>query len=565
MQMSLGHFLGDEPLLPGEYFFGNMKKANNRKKEKQSELQTEVEKIILGKELITIKDAFFYKNAQSRFYEEADVDLDCNIGSYLNDIGRNILFEGMDGSGKTHTLRKIYYYCIDNYEDLKIFPVWVDLNLNPILQEDIKIYKLRLYRYIALLMIYFLKKNKDILILEPDDAGILEKAKGFLNMESSFDINKALNEIEKAFIDSENELTQEQKGISEKEKGSIRTSIDAKLELLSGGVSGESQKEREITSTKTDINYGDVSEFMIHFFKNISNLLNCNHILILLDGIYETKGDYQKEIFRFLKLLTTINSDTESAYIYFFASVYPPYLMNYPSQNQGDDFTFDLMQDSSLEFLQICELDHSYEKFFVELTQKKWYAIHKNRLDMRELFEGNLDFQLAILCSNGLPGRYFDLLEKSYRNLRQRSFEVDGSQGKISSIDIEIASKQIAKDILYSTMLSNEEKEIRDLILNNLGSGNKTQRDKYIYFTIDVEDVVTIKNLISLGILHDKGRNRSRRMHQDLDKNLIMLDFTIAFNKLNLINRRSSIMGFQRRLKLNLKNNFKDCPHINFS
>lgn len=546
-------------LMPGDYFI-------NRKKEIQAKQQAEVEKIILGKELIMIKDAFFYRNAaQSKFYKEADVDFDGSIESYLNDIGKNILFEGINGSGKTHVLRKIYHYCLNNYNNLKIFPIWVDLNLNPIPQDEIQKYTLRLYRYIALLTIYYLKKNKDLLISEPDSVGIIEKAKGFLNIDASFDINKALKEIERSFANSEKELTQEQKDISEKDSGGINASIDAKPGILSGNISLDSQKERQITSIKTDLNYGDMSEFIIKFFKDISELLNCKHILILLDGAYETQGDYQKEIFRLLKLLTTINSDGESSYVYFCASVYPPYLMNYPSQNRNDNFTFAFNQDSSIEFLQICELDSNYEKFFIELTKKRWYAIYKNRLNMCQLFEGSSDFLLAILCSNGLPGRYFDILEKSYKNLRRRSFGIEGSQGrgKISSIDIEIASKQIAKDILFSTILSNGDKEIRNFMLDNIESINKKSRGKNIYFTIDIEEIEVVKNLISLGMLHDKGRNRSQRIHQDLDKNLMMLDFTIALNKLNLINRRNNIKKLQDKLKLNLENDFKDCPHIN--
>jgi hypothetical protein len=538
------------------------------KKEKQ---QSEAERIISGDKLILIKKGFFYKNAKSKFYRKSDVNLDSHIDSNLNDIGENILFEGIDGSGNTHILKRIYNHCLDNYDKLGIFPIWIDFDINPVPQDEKITYSLKLYRKIALLTLYYLEENKSILISgnnSDDNYNIIKKAGAcfgqFFGLDSMH-IESALLDLERSYKHLEDKLTMDQKDIYEKDSGKGGASLNADSGILSGNISAESQVERATTSTKKDLNFYDYSEFILNFFTILAKILNCRHILLLLDGIYKTKGEYQTEIFRLLKLLTIIDSHDGSNFIYFFASVYPPYLMNYTSQNGDGSFSFDFRRDSSVEFVQMCELDNNYENFFTELTQKKWLAVHNNELNICDLFEESSDFLLAIYCSNGLPGRYFEILEKSYDNLRERSKEIEGSNGKISSLDIKVAAKKIARDILYSEELFDLDEQLKEDILSEVKNLTFHDHSKSIYFTIDVDKVKLVKGLISKGILHDKGRNRSKRIPPDYNRNLMMLDFSIAVNEIDTIKRMRSLTRYQLKSKAMLKNNFRDCPHISIS
>jgi hypothetical protein len=85
-------------------------------------------------------------------------------------------------------------------------------------------------------------------------------------------------------------------------------------------------------------------------------------------------------------------------YVYFCASVYPPYATYYPSKIYGQTFNFEPGQDAGVEYLQLDELTEEYEKFFSELTRKRLEHVSKKIIasPINEIFENEGAFILVL-------------------------------------------------------------------------------------------------------------------------------------------------------------------------
>src|SRR5208283_1439489 len=197
------------------------------------------------------------------------------------------------------------------------------------------------------------------------------------------------------------------------------------------------------------------------------------------DECAETSKESQVEIFRLFKLIRSLSLDMETNYVYFCASVYPPYSTNYPSQGDGHSFNFDPGQDAGVVYLQLDELADRYEHFFLEMTRKRLEYIGYPEDDpIKAIFENEQAYYLAAYAANGIPRRYLEILTQAYEILRQKS-DSDVEIKKISQKDVEDGLQSVvANQILSRNKVSDRDFNLITNIAQRLGKRNKEETAK---------------------------------------------------------------------------------------
>lgn len=505
-----------------------------------------------------------------------------------------MLIEGIRGTGKTHMLKMIASKCIDCYPEEKILPVYVSLSqLSEWYDVDLPLFRIHLYANIV---------NETILTIERDRTKIEIQCSG---------IDKALRTIKKMFginsKDDINEILKKIKSINEKllsdltyNKELIRGKVTqeaetttklgstAKCEIGKPGINGslsydstledkeKSIEEQEIEYMGKTLAYENASLFIIEFFKQLKAILGSKYVLLLLDECSEPTSEAQIEIFRLLKLIRGSASGMETNYVYFCASVYPPYATKYPSKIHGDPFDFEPGNDADVEYLQLDELTEEYEKFFAELTRKRLEFTLEREISnpIGEIFETESAFILAAYTANGIPRRYLQILKQGYDNLWQRS-DASSSSRRISQRDIEGAIQIIASNqIMTQHRLHEKDLLIIDELTQRIGKrnrktetenkGKETPLPSNVYFTIARSQFKELNNLLLQGCVHDKGRTRQKKYYREGGSTgpLLMLDLAIAYQS-GAINRARAPNVFKIDLKDNAKEGYKYCQDFN--
>lgn len=530
---------------------------------------------------IRIDPNFFNHDAQAGgFYPITHINPGFDIDTFISGNGKNLLVEGIRGTGKTHILKMVSSKCIEKYPERKILPVYISLNkISEWENKDLKIFRIQLYANIV---------NETISTIEKEKArigyvksSVLEKAIGkikkMFGIKIDGDIDTVLKKIKEINENLLSKLTYNLKEIREKveteqqnkvgfglKKGSVQASLEDLDRIL---------EDKEIIFVGRNFAYENASKFIIEFFIQLKDVLGCKYIFLLLDECSETSADAQIEIFRLLKLVRgSFSSDAQTNYVYFCASVYPPYSTNYPSQIHGNSFNFEPGQDASVEYLQLNELADDYETFFLELTKKRLEFVLGTIVSnpIKTLFENEQAFFLAAYGSNGIPRRYLEILKQSYDNLCQRS-SLESETKKISQKDVEDAIQTVASSqILSSSKLKEQDFKIIEEIGRRIGWKNKKNetenKDKKnpipanVYFTINRSQIKELINLLLQGCVHDKGRTRLKKYYREEGTQgpLIMLDLSLSIH-FGAIDKRRVIDIFRNDLKANAKSGYLSC------
>jgi Cdc6-like AAA superfamily ATPase len=124
-----------------------------------------------NKNLIELPHDFFNHNAQDGgFYPDSHVD----YGILIENFGRrqNLIIEGIRGTGKTHILKMIEQYHLNNFQNTRILPIYVSLadtdsdqyveDLNKFSVHFILIFFLNVLRQSVRIQITFKQRKKRI-------------------------------------------------------------------------------------------------------------------------------------------------------------------------------------------------------------------------------------------------------------------------------------------------------------------------------------------------------------------------------------------------------------------
>lgn len=534
---------------------------------------------------VKLDPEFFNHDAQAGgFFPITHTNPGFDIESFTLGRGKNMVIEGIRGTGKTHILKMIASNCEDKYNDLKILPVYVSLSKVSEWQDsDIRLFRIQLYANIVNSTISMIEENKDkIGYSKSNIEKTIDIFKRMFGLKSEEDIDKILLKIKNKSDELLQNLTYNRDRIIQKarQESEIKGSIKGGKEIqLTYDDLNRYLDEKEIQSMGKTLAYENASDFIIEFFKQLKLLLNCSYVFLLIDECSEASSDAQIEIFRLLKLIRGAStSDLESNYAYFCASVYPPYATNYPSKNKGDQFNFEPGQDAGVEYLQLDELTDEYENFFYQLTKKRLEFFWKKGIsDPRtDVFENQEAFILAAYAANGIPRRYLEILKQAYDNLNQRN-----SPGlvtnRISQSDVQTAIQiVVSNQILSLSKLGTRDFKIIEEISQRIAKRNRQNETKNkdktkkipanVYFTIYRSQFSEYNKLLLQGCVHDKGRTRLKKYYKDEGSQgpLLMMDLAVAYQT-GAIDKRRVIAIFKRELKENARSGYEYCQDFNLS
>ena len=101
----------------------------------------------MGEAKMELPNTFFNHDAQAGgFYPKAHVGIDVSrFGQH-----QNTLIEGIRGTGKTHILKMISRYYLDNFEKLRVLPIYISLaQISEHARKDPDEFRLHLYAHIV--------------------------------------------------------------------------------------------------------------------------------------------------------------------------------------------------------------------------------------------------------------------------------------------------------------------------------------------------------------------------------------------------------------------------------
>ncbi|MDT3425318.1 hypothetical protein J2Z22_000834 [Paenibacillus forsythiae] len=522
--------------------------------------------------IVRIKPDFFNNDAQTNF----NANTHANPGLEIEEIAfsnRNILIEGIRGTGKTHILKMVRESCFEKFEVHRVLPVYLSLaKLSEYeILEDSK-FRAHLYTNIVQSAIStiinnfsFIEKAGDPLHLKvlKTDAPILE---AFIDRP----IVEVLDEIKALFEMLNSELLSDDVKVVKDQSNNLGAEVAAKWFKLKG----ESIKKEHIEQIVNTLSHFNASRYIVNFFNGLNDILELNYTLLLLDEISGTSDKAQIEVFRLLRLIrASTETTTGTNFIYFIGGVYPPEKTNYPAKIKGHDFDFIQGEDCSMEYLEMDVLHDEYESFFRYITEKRINILHPESSGQTSwIFEDDRTFLLAAFTANGLPRRYFEILNNAY-SIASKKF---ASETDIKRLDYSSVSTAIQNIADSQTLSDNQLTELdlhylEKIIIPKLSarnSGAETRNESrdedkrlpvHMFLSVSRGDRKKLGNLIYRGIIHNLSRTRkSKSLSPDSGEQkgiLLMLDLAVAFYY-RVFNVQKSVDYFQNDLRENAKNGY---------
>ena len=480
-----------------------------------------------------------------------------HVGINVSNFGRrqNVLIEGIRGTGKTHILKMLEKYYLDNFNEYKILPIFVSLaQINEHAKKDPDEFRLHLYTHVVDKCIEtVLKYSKD---LQPDKS-LLSKSitsisqlfgiKGKDELDATLEfIQKTADHLKfKLQFDLTNKTFKTFKKDNSSTSKELKANANAKFIAGSAGANltskrnqtEEESNEETITFLGARLAHKNASQFLLEFLKQLQVALDLEHSLLLLDECSEANFDSQVEIFRLFKTIRGANSllANKTSCSFFVGCVYPRGETYYPTR-AIDGFVFQPGQDCTIEFLQWDETDiEAYVKFFEEMTLARAKYLLGYTGNFSELstvvFENREVFLLAAFCANGIPRRYWELLKQSY----------DKNSLKVTLSSLDISIQEIANNhIVSSAYLKEDDITFIDRLIANLNGLNISIRSKNkkigrgnlipqsIYFSVKRGLEQHLSNLVIYGAVHEKSRTRTTR-RRSRPEPIFALDMAVAY------------------------------------
>ncbi|APC38880.1 ORC-CDC6 family AAA ATPase [Clostridium estertheticum] len=536
--------------------------------------------------VIQIPNAFFQHDAQSKFNPETHIDPGFSIDKYISKDGSNTLIEGIRGTGKTHILKMISTRLIENFQTLRVLPVYISMaEVAEYVTQDTSLFRIHLYSTIIIEAVNTIKINKSTLNKKSTNIinKVISELAELFGLKESNDIDYLISEIE----EYSNKLHQSVLNNPVK-----LSQITKDLEEYSGGLSyhGINASAKSSTEDSLSIDYLTIrlshlnaSKFITQFFKYLCELFDFHHTILLIDECSDLPPDAQTEIFRLFKLIrggTRISNDRN--YLYFIGGVYPPQATSYPSKALGSAIDFEPGDDCSMEYLEIDIQVSFYENFFNQLFYKKMKIFNPTSYNVSDYFEDEKAFLLAVYASNGLPRRFFEILHQSYETLCEfySSEQInDNKTYKIRYSDVSSSiDKIVTSTILTRSKFTKEDFETFEKIVAALKKRNKkvetesSSKNNYVpinfYFTCPRSKEELIGNLISKGVIHNQSRTRSLKNSSTdtgTGKGLVMMiDLAIAFTEGAIPTKSKALEYFKKDTKLSAKRGYESCQSISF-
>lgn len=518
--------------------------------------------------VIQIDPKIFSHDAQgSGFKPTTHVDLGIDFKRFIVPEGNSYILEGIRGTGKTHILKMVISEIEKDFQKYKIIPALVTVAGAPeISKKEAKYFRVYLYTSIIRSVCNFIKNKKEIIVGEQSKVRITEKIKKLFlinnseqNIESN--INKLLdiaNQIIQDLYDNPDRIVQKLNNYEAIKIGAGLSTSMAKLSAEESETRSDEQIKEYTTFKLSDI-YG--LDVLLSFLKLVKQLLDLNYVYLLLDECSESNKMMQTEVFRLCKQIRAYCSNSDSLSkpdVCFIIAVYPPQNTKYPSTTRGDDFNFQPGHDCSPEYLEIDELNDEFESFFSQLLENRLKLNIKGYQNVLDVFENHEAATIAAYCSGGVPRRFLEIIKQAYNQL-SRDFGNQKTEAprKIDSPYILSAVGQVVESpsLLNDSTLGEPDKIVLEKIFKKFVQRNKAIETKNkdiieeektpitIYFTTAAKSADELGNLISIGIIHDKKRSRSRKSSIAAWQGagiLCSIDIGVAIHRGGVISRNPS-------------------------
>ncbi|MED4061114.1 hypothetical protein [Priestia megaterium] len=524
--------------------------------------------------VIKIKTAFFNNDAQTNFNSETHANPGLEIEE-LAFTNRNILLEGIRGTGKTHIQKMIRERSFEDFEDKRVLPVYLSLaKLSEYEVLEDKIFRVHLYTNIVQAAMSSILDNFPKIEAagnpRPLHLKVLKSDAPILEMFQERPIFEVIMELQELFdLLNKELLSAEVKAVSDKSKD-FGAEFAAKWLKLKGNTIKKEQVEQIINS----LSHMNASRYIVSFFSGLHKILDLNYSLLLIDEISGIAEKAQVEVFRLLRLIRSSTETTAGTnFLYFIGSVYPPEKTNYPSKVRGYDFDFIQGEDCSMEYLEMDVLHDEYESFFKYITEKRLQSLHpESNGTINWLFEDEKTFLLAAFTANGLPRRYFEILNNAYSIASKRhSSETDIQKIDFSSVSSAIQNIADSQTLSENQLTDNDLHYLEKIIIPKLTSRNtgaetrneSREDDKrlpvHLFLSVSRADRKKLGNLIYRGIIHNLSRTRkSKSSTTETTENkgiMLMLDLSVGFYY-RVFNVQKSVDYFQNDLRENSKKGY---------
>lgn len=482
-----------------------------------------------------LTNGFFNHDAQAGgFYPRSHVGIDLDSFGFR----QNILIEGIRGTGKTHILKMVERYYFENFEDMRILPIYVSLaQINEHARKDPNEFRLHLYTYVVQRCLETIEKYQDE--IEPESTIIqeaLDAIRKLFGISSKSDIKIIISDLRKTadqlIYELQFDLTSETFRTKAGTKEKIGAKFGASTNLTSPAIKNKISSEIATEYSRTDevenqmmfmgsrLAHQNASSFIVEFLKQLQILLDLEYSLILLDEVSEADASAQVEVFRLFRTIRGSGSavaDRENC-AYFIGTVYPRGETYYPTREK-DGISFDPGNDCTMEFIQWDETDlNTYTSFFRDMTLNRAREILAYNFGwdslMNDLFDQEDAFLLSAYASHGIPRRYWEILKRGY----------DPVSMKITLNRVGIAVQEIVNNqILAHSTITKEDIYFIYYLISILAKGNQVIRRKNkgrgksnpnpipqnIYFSVNHRFRDMLRRLLMQGAIHDKSRMRT--------------------------------------------------------
>ncbi len=520
---------------------------------------------------------FFHHDAQGVFIPDFHAGID------FRRIGRrqNTLIEGIRGTGKTHILKMISSYHIEEFHDNRILPIYLSIaKMSEHSKKDPETFRLYLYTNLVKECLEITRKfqenlqpNKTLLTRSIDGIKMLfgldteKSAKEILQEITSlseslwFELEYGKVGVHKNFGESKS-LTNQFGANAKASLGLLNNTIDSSINEKEEKQLSENMQENIVFVGK-QLSQNNAVDFLIGFLKQIQVILDLDHSLLLIDECSEAPKEAQIEIFRLLKAVRGAESllpESGSSSVFFVASVYPRGNTYYPIQKE-DGFNFEPGHDFTTFYLQWDITDkEGYESFFKEMLHNRakrflGYNLSPNDF-IKSLFDRYDTFILAIYAAHGIPRRFWEILKRSYHHERITHNSLSSTIQAIAQeqlIDHNLLSNK-DQSFIYtlSTKIFRKNNRIRKI--NTKESRNKPQN---IFFEANRNISKYFSNLIMVGAVHDIKRMRTKTKQHGIPRPLFVLDITIVY-ALKSIPEALFIKFLKNELSRNVSTNFAE-------
>lgn len=235
---------------------------------------------------IVIDPNFFNHDAQAGgFFPKTHINPGFGIDTYISGTGKNMLVEGIRGTGKTHILKMISSKCIDTYPEKKIFPVYISLaKVSEWQGSDIRLFRIQLYANIVAETISTIELQKArIGYQKTGTEKTIDTIKSMFGIKSEKDIDEILKDIKELNENLLEKLTYNQEKVLKRVRSEQQESAAVKASSsiqITWEVLDKYLKEKEMQFVGKTLSYDNAAGFIVEFFKQLNHLLDCQSFVI---------------------------------------------------------------------------------------------------------------------------------------------------------------------------------------------------------------------------------------------------------------------------------------------